>query len=163
VNTLTGTSSSWTTPITTYTLAVAPITLSTTSVTSNTVGLTWNANGNPSATTFSIERSSDGITFSAIGSQTGTTYTDITVNGGSIYSYRVRALNGNNVPTAYTNVVTVTTLGTLVAPKAPGGLTASRDASGTQVTYQWTQVTKRTDGSPLTNLAGYRIYGSNNL
>ena len=161
LNLITGTTSNFSTPISTYTLANPPITLTTTSVSGTAVSLSWGPNGNPGITSYGVERSTNGSTYIALATQMGSAYTDLTVNGGTTYYYQVRALNVNNVPTTYSNVVTVLTPGVLTAPKAPNGLWGAR--TSTQGTYRWTQVTQRTDGTPLTNLAGYQIFGSNTL
>jgi len=153
--------------ISTYTLANPPVSLSTTSVTSSSIGLAWMDGGNPSVTTsYSVERSTDGVTFTSLAApQIGLSYTDLIVSEGTTYKYRVRALNGNGVPSAPSNVVTVTTLGVIVAPKVPSGFWAEGQGIGSafSVTYHWQEVTERVDGSPLNNLAGYPIYGSNNI
>ena len=152
--------------ISTFTLASPPTSLSTTSVTSNAVGLAWLDGGNPSGTLFSLERSTDGINFAVLTTQTGLTYSDTSVSAGTTYMYRVRAVNGDNVPSAPSNSVLVTTLGTPVAPKRPSGLWIERvDAGGGNfnMTYHWHAVTERTDGSALSNLSGYQIYTSASL
>ncbi len=160
--------SSSTTSVTidTYTLANAPVNLSSTSVTFSGVGLAWDGNGNPSVTVFSIERSSDGITFASVASTTDVTYNDVGITPGVTYEYRVRALNVLNVPTAYTNTITLTTPGTTSVPRTPPGLTAVRTQTGAatfQLNFQWHPVTLRTDGTALTNLTGYQIFQSTSL
>jgi hypothetical protein len=151
--------------ISTYTLANPPVALSTTSVASNSVGLSWKDGGNPAGTFYSVERSLDGVTFAVVATQPALTYLDMTVEQGTTYRYQVRALNGNNVPSAPSNMITVTTLGVIVAPKTPSGFWADGQAVGSanSVTYHWETVTERVDGSPLTNLAGYQIYVSKNI
>jgi hypothetical protein len=74
-------------------------------------------------------------------------------------------LNGQGTPTASSNVLAVTTLGVIVAPKMPGGYWAESQTTGGvfTATYHWEEVTERMDGSPLTNLAGYQIYVSSNI
>ena len=110
---------------------------------------------------FAVERSTDGVTFTTLNTQTALTYDDTSALSGTTYTYQVVALNGNNVPSAPSNQVTVTTLGIIVVPKMPGGYWA--ETSGGVVTYHWRTVTERVDGSPLTNLAGYEIYVSSNI
>jgi hypothetical protein len=159
-NTVTGSSSAFSGLVSTYTLAAPPILLSTTAVTATSVSLSWNGNGDPNTTQFGVERSTDGVTYAALATQLGTTFQDVTVIGGFTYSYRVRAFNANNIPTTYSNVVTVTIAGSPVNPKVPSGFWA--EGAGV-VTYHWRVVSQRTDGSTLTNLAGYEIYQSNNV
>ena len=85
---------------------------------------------------------------------------------GTSYMYRVLALNGNNVPSAPSNTVLVTTTGNPIAPKRPSGLWIERVSAGGvnfNMTYHWHLVSERTDGSALANLAGYQIYQSPSL
>jgi hypothetical protein len=165
-DTVDNSTSPFTSAIDTYTLANPPLSLSTTVVSFTGVGLAWDGNGNPSWTLYSIERSTDGVTFTQIASQTGVTYNDLTVALGTVYQYRVRALNNLNVPTAYTNVVQIMTPGSTSLPKTPPGLTAIRTQTGTntfQIAFSWHPVTLRTDGTSLINLAGYEIFTSTSL
>jgi hypothetical protein len=63
-------------------------------------------------------------------------------------------------------MVLVTTSGVPVAPKRPSGLWLERTDRGGgtfQVTIHWHRVTERTDGSALTNLAGYEIFTAPSL
>jgi len=153
-------SSAWSTSVSTYTLANPPILLSTTVVTSFSVGLLWNSNNNPASTLYTVERSADGVTFTAVTSQAGTNYTDTGLNSGTIYYYRVMATNGNNIPTAYTNTVQVRTTGNIGQPARPHAFWAEK--TDNNVTFHWRIVSLHTDGTALTNLAGYRIYKSSN-
>ena len=158
--------STFTAAISTYTLAQPPISLSTTVVSFTGVGLAWNGNGNPAGTVFSLERSTDGVSYAPVVSQTTVTYMDQGVSQGTTYAYRVRAFNKVNVPTAYSNVVSVTTPGSTSLPKTPPGLTAVRTQTGPstfQIAFQWHHVGLRTDGSTLANLTGYQIYKSTSL
>lgn len=50
-----------------------------------------------------------------------------------------------------------------VAPDVPGGVYGEISADGTQFTLRWTTVTINSDGTPSTDLAGYRIYRSTGL
>ena len=151
--------------ISTYTLAYAPVALTTNSVTSASVILFWSDGGNPTGTLYTAERSLAGGPFITLLAQGSLNFTDLTVSPGTTYTYRVRALNGNGVPSAPSNLVTVTTLGKIVVPKVPSGYWAEGQAAGNAftATYHWDAVTERVDGTPLTNLAGYEIYKSKNI
>jgi hypothetical protein len=56
----------------------------------------------------------------------------------------------------YSNIVIGVTDGALYASLAPYSITVAPIGSGS-ATLTWTPPTRRTDGSPLTNLAGYRV------
>jgi hypothetical protein len=162
MNINTGNTSFWSTIVTTYTWAQMPINLSTTTLTNTMVDLGWDSNSNPAGTLYRVERSTDGIAFALMGAPLTTAYSDTTVSPDTTYHYRVCAVNGSGVPSAYSNVLVVTTLGSRTNPKPPYGFSAERTTAGV-VTYQWHNATQRTDGSPLTNLAGYQIYSSADL
>ena len=166
INSLDGNVSAWSATITTYTLANVPINLSSTSVAQTSVGLQWGANGNPAGTSYQLERSTDGINFTPVVTQTELSFTDIALLPGTVYQYRVRALNGAGAPTAYDGPIQVQTLGSPIMPKRPIGLWGERVSAGVNtftVTFHWRPVTQRTDGSALTNLAGYQVYTTQNL
>jgi hypothetical protein len=94
-----------------------------------------------------------------------TTYTDLGLEGGTAYAYRVQAMNGNSVPTAYSNVVSVLTLGSRSAPRAPTGLWMERTTAGGSnfnVTFHWHEATKRVDGTVMTGVS-YEVYQSPSL
>lgn len=158
--------SGWSNYRSTYTWAEAPTVLSTTGVSSTYVWLTWNGGANPPVTLYSIERSTDGSTFTQAGAIRATAYQDYTVSAGTAYVYRVRAISEGGVPTAYTNTVLVMTAGVASVPKRPLGLWGERvDLGGGtyQMTYRWSRVTQREDGTALINLAGYQVYTSSSV
>ena len=57
----------------------------------------------------------------------------------------------------YSNIVITVSDGDLSASLAPFSITVSQTATGS-VTLSWTPPTSNTDGTPLTDLMGYRIY-----
>ena len=162
---ITGHLSRYSSIVSSYTLAEPPLNLSTTTVTEVSVGLAWDGNGNPSTALYGVERSLDGITFIEVAQARTPSYSDQNVSGGISYTYRVRAINENGTPSAYSNLLVVLTPGVPTAPKVPSGYWAAAQTIGSsyQVTYHWRAVTERTDGSPLTNLADYEIYISSNV
>ncbi|MGA2256995.1 MAG: PA14 domain-containing protein, partial [Thermoguttaceae bacterium] len=98
----------------------APSNLTITNASGSEVSLAWTNNAtNASAYTDYVERSTDGVDFTQIGTASvdQTTYVDASVQPFTTYYYRVRA--GNIIGySAYTNVVTVETLG---QPAVGGG------------------------------------------
>ncbi len=165
-NTTSGNFSTWSTVVSTYTWANAPTTLSTTSVANTSVALSWNGNGNPAGTLYGIERSTSGVTWSQVTTTNNTTYTDIGLTAGTVYLYRVRAFNGNLIPTSYAGPISVLTTGSPSSPKRPTGLWGERSEAGggnVQLRYHWRAVSLYEDGSVISNLAGYQIYSSSSL
>ncbi|HVO32852.1 MAG TPA: fibronectin type III domain-containing protein, partial [Elusimicrobiota bacterium] len=161
--------SAYSNAVSTYTLADPPTgltaALSGSLTTRFTASLAWDGNGNPSGTIFTVERSTDNASFSLAGTGPSTSFSDSPLAAGTTFYYRVRAFNGDDVPTAYSGTATVATPAPLVAPMMPGGFWAEGRTVGDtfQITYHWRDVTQRTDGSPLTNLAGYQVYASSNI
>ncbi len=152
--------------ISTYTWANPPLTLTTTLVSVVGVDLAWDDNDNPSGTLFSVERTSDSVTYDVIGSGTGTSFADNSVSGGVTYTYRVRALNTVNIPTAYSNTVSAVIPSVASVPRIPSGFSLTRTQIGAslfQVDFVWHAVGERTDGTTLSNLHGYKIYVSTSL
>lgn len=166
IDTVDGSSTSWTTTVSTATLAADPTSLAVAAVDATGVDLAWSANGNPTSTVYRVERSTDAVTYSIIGSIADVLYTDNSVSPGVSYSYRVTALNSLNVPSGYSNVVLTTIPGSGTLPRAPSGFVVTRTQTAPstyQIDIQWHAVAERSDGSALTNLAGYKIYVSSSL
>jgi titin len=114
---------------------VPPAALTATAVSSTQVHVTWaDASGNE--TGFEIERSqttdSDFILVTTTEANI-TTYSDVSLAAGSIYFYRVRAINdvGNSAYTAETSVTTLP-----LPPAAPTNLTVVAESS-TQANLTW--------------------------
>ena len=124
-DTVDGSTSAFTTSISTYTLANPPLTLFNDGHFRDgsrfILGWEWKSIRHH----FSIERSTDGVIFGSIGTVTSTTYQDFTVFGGTL-SYRVQALNGDNIATVYTNVVTVPISTALISLKNSRRILGSR-------------------------------------
>lgn len=64
---------------------------------------------------------------------------------------------GNSDVGTYSNIVIRVTDGEATAQLQPFSITVEGTGLGT-ATLTWTAPTRRTDGSPLTNLAGYKVY-----
>ncbi|MEA4920341.1 MAG: immunoglobulin-like domain-containing protein [Clostridiaceae bacterium] len=136
--------------ITRYTLAKTPeITFG--EVTADSMVLIIANNGNAADTAYRLERSIDGDTWTPIenytiyaGSSNSFSYMVSNLNAGTQYYYRVKAVNGDSVETAYSTASVKMTL-----PAAPTGLTMtpqaiSKDESGNQnvsVLISWTAPT----------------------
>ncbi|MCX5787555.1 MAG: fibronectin type III domain-containing protein [Elusimicrobia bacterium] len=86
-------------PVSAYTLAVAPAGL-VVSAASTTASLRWSANSNPAGTLYEVDRSTGGV-FLFVANVRSTTYLDTGLSPLVAYSYQVRALNGDGVPTAF--------------------------------------------------------------
>jgi len=136
------------------TLALAPQAITVTAVTSTSADLAWDDGGNPSGTLFSLERSLDDTVFAPFTTATSTFTTDAGLLGATTYYYRVQAVNGDNVGTAYSVETSTTTSPAFVTPLAPNGLLTSRN--GTTFKLEWHAVPAGVAGQPVT-ISKYRI------
>jgi titin len=137
--------SSNTASATTLAPPVAPTNLTATAVSSSRINLAWTDNA-VNEGGFKVERSTDGVSFTQIatlGANT-TTFAATGLNGGTAYTFRVRAYDGT-YNTAYTNTASATTQPT---PAAPTNLTATA-VSTSRINLAWT------DNS--TNEGGFRL------
>ena len=128
-----------------YSLAAVPTGLSTSSVFQTSVTVSWTA-GNPAGTIFELEIST-GAGFALRVSSTAVTYTDAALVSASTYYYRMRALNGDAVASAYASSITIVTQMTPL-PGAPTGF-AGAAQSGSAILWTWTD--------NATNETGYRV------
>lgn len=115
-------------------LPLAPDELAATVASSTSVKLSWTDHAD-NETGFEIERSSDGVTFSYLASVSAnvTQYTDIGLESGTRYDYRVAA-RGKDGNSGYSDTAAATPQ--LMLPAAPAGLTAV--AGKTSITLKWT-------------------------
>lgn len=140
-----GTPTAWSASFATATLAATPVSPSFGAVHISSVALNWSAAGNPAGTLYQAEASSDAFATIAGSSATlNTSATFFALNTGTVFAFRVRAVNRNAVPTAYTTAVS-TAAGLLTdtsPPSAPGRPTADEPFSydGT-VTWSWAAAT----------------------
>jgi hypothetical protein len=99
-----------------------------------------------------------------IGTTTVTTYKDIVANAGAVrYGYTVKAYDactapGPNVGDFSSPVVYETYTDPCMTTPATPTLLEVTAQSGTGVTLGWTAPTANTDGTALTDLAGYNVY-----
>ena len=91
-----------------YTLANIPSSLSLAADSSSQITASWNANSNPANTEYYIENTTAGTNSGWI---TSTSWTSSNLTCGTSYSFKVKARNGDNVETDYTDSASVETDG----------------------------------------------------
>lgn len=89
-----------------YSAAAVPASLTASASGSTGAILSWGSNGNGPSTSYQIENVTTAATVSGI---SVTNYTVSGLSPATTYAFRVRAINGDNQPSAYTAEVTVTT------------------------------------------------------
>jgi chitodextrinase len=138
----------------------APTNLTATATSVSQINLSWTAStSSVGLANYSVERcQGTGCSFSGppIASPTGTTYSDTGLQTNTSYSYRVRAFDTANNPSAYSNTSSATTQ-TPQPPTAPTSLTAS-PISGNQISLSWTASTSNVG---LANYIVQRCQGVN--
>lgn len=108
--------------------------------------LSWSANGNPAGTVYRAERSLNNAAFTEFYSGTALSAAATGLTKATVYYFRVRAQNAENILTGYDAVVSTRTLD--APPKPATGLKASaRTASS--ITWAWTD--------NASNETGYRV------
>ncbi len=118
-----------------------------------TVGLTWSENS-AVEDGYYIERkvgacdSADPWVLINTSAANATSYSDMLLNTGSQYCYRVQAYRNNGETSVWTEKVTTT-----LTPSAPGGLSATA-ANSTQVNLSWTDNTSAEDGFRIERCSG---------
>jgi chitodextrinase len=137
------------------TAPTAPTGVAVSGVSTNRVNVSWTAStDNVGVTGYLVERSqgSGSTTFTQVGTSGGTNYSDTGLQAGTVYNYRVRATDAAGNRSAYSAVVTATTLALpdTTAPTAPTGL-AAQAASSSQINLSWTASTDNV------GVTGYRV------
>jgi hypothetical protein len=145
-----------------YTWAAAPFNLTVSAPSPTSLALTWDAANNPPGTTFDLERSTDGVAFSTAALVTVANYVDNGLSPNTTYYYRVRALNGDGIPTTYSAIVLGLTPPAYVQPAPVVGLWGSYDNSLGQVLLRWHAVTRDVTGMPV-SIDHYVVQRSNSL
>ncbi len=132
----------------------ATVSASTTSPGNYNVALSWLTVAG--AERYAIERctgASCTSNFIALGTTTNTAYTNSNIPAGLTYRYRIRGTSASATGT-WSALRSVTTPTPTTPPPPPPAGTGTASLS-------WTPPTQNTDGTALTNLAGYRIvYGT---
>jgi len=131
-----------------YTLAAPPAGTSAAAIYLSSATLSWSLDGNPSYTTADVERSTDDATFVSQESSATASFTDQNLLGCTTYYYRVRNLNGDDVPTIYDSTVSFETLSS--TPTPPSGLLALSQ-SGNRIELSWT-------ASPAPYVTDYLVF-----
>lgn len=120
---------------TSQTLAYAPSALAA-SVYVSSAALTWNAGGNQAWTGYEVSRSTDQflLVFSTPSARrAGAAFTDSGLQPASTYYYRVRAINGQGVPTAFSSQLKVITNNSATSPSWLG----ANAVSSTSLVWVW--------------------------
>jgi len=123
-------------PISTSTLANPPLTPAASAVSTGTLTAAWAANGNPAGTLYQLQISTDG--FATLSGSSRTAALDATVSGlipNTTYELRVRAINNNEVATAFvtggsTSTVAAAPTSALPALVSVSSVTAAWGAGG---------------------------------
>ena len=134
-----------TVPANTLAAPAAPATLRAVAASGTHVDLSWKDQSN-NELGFDIERSTDGVTYyltDTVGAAQ-VSYSDLTVQPGHTYFYRVRAYNpgGSSAYAPSTSVATPA----VTLPKAPSSLTAKALATGKGVSLAWKDNSTNEDG-----------------
>lgn len=141
-----------------FSLAMPPAATSV-ELSSQSVHVHWSVNGNPPDTLFRVEDSAEGSSFDSVFAGTGTETSISDLMDGNTYYFRVRAENGNAIPTDYDQTVRVF-LPPVSAPEPAGHLTVSNRTSHS-LTWTWSdlahnesgyRVVRDADGAVLANL-----------
>lgn len=128
-----------------YTLARAPTGSAFTDVQSTSITISWSANGNSGGTNYTVEyTTSAGFAPTQTGSTTNSAAVLANLLSNATYYLRVKAINGENVSTAYDTTLTTKT------PSA-GILGLFATGGNRSVTLEWQDNTDF-------NLAGYFVY-----
>ena len=114
-----------------FTLATVPTGLAASGVTASSATLSWSGNG----TTYQLERST-GAGFTVVYTSAAPTYGDTALAAGTTYWFRVAALNGDAVATAYASSITFVTAAAGAAPPAPSGF-AGTALSASSIQWSW--------------------------
>jgi len=138
----------------TVTVPAAPTSLTATAVSSSQINLAWVDNSN-NEDGFKIERRDPGssvYTEIAIVAANVTSYSNTGLAANTKYGYRVRSYNsaGNS---AYSNIVSATTLTGTTPPAAPSSLTATT-VSSSQINLAWTDNASNEDGFKIERKTG---------
>jgi YD repeat-containing protein len=130
----------------------APSNLTATAVSSTQINLAWTAStDNVGVTGYRVERCTGAGcgNYSQIATPPTNSFNNTSLNDGTSYRYRVRAVDAAGNPSAYSNIASATTPDT-TPPTAPSNLTATA-VSSTQINLAWTA------SSDNVGVTGYRV------
>ncbi|TBR24211.1 hypothetical protein EPO15_04470 [bacterium] len=133
---------------TVFTLAAPPSLTAVSAVFVDSVTIAWDPSGNPARTVYQVERATPSGAFAAAGSSTGTAFTLNNLLADTTHTFRVRAVNGDGVLTAYDVPAS-----TFVRGRLPIPVSAFRafPAGSARVLLSWTV-------SPTTTVARYDVF-----
>lgn len=142
-----------TVPANSLSAPAAPTTLKATAASGTRVNLSW-SDKSSNELGFAIERSGDGQNFN-LADTVGAgyqTYSDLSVQPGHTYFYRLYAYNPGG-GSGYANTVTVSTP-VVTLPKAPSSLTAKALSPGKGVSLSWKDNANNEDGFQIDRMTG---------
>ncbi|MEW6555867.1 MAG: lamin tail domain-containing protein [Elusimicrobiota bacterium] len=154
---------SWTSTVSTYTLAVAPTDFVATTNDSSSINLNWSANTNPDGTRYGLSRSTEPgfgneITFINYASGlTAATTICYLLSANTTYWFRVWAYNGAGIPTNYYSDVNSSS--TTAPPPAAANLLINEIAPAVTGGYDWVEICVTAGG----NYSGYRFFEGSTL
>lgn len=131
-----------------FTLAAPPAGGVPTAVFQDSATLSWSPNGNPGRTVYQVERATPGGAFGLFFTATGTLAFAVNLTADTTYSFRIRAVNGDGVVTAYDTVFSTYVLGRLPLPV---GAFKALPIGSARIRLSWTI-------SPTTTAARYDLF-----
>ncbi|MDO8735353.1 MAG: fibronectin type III domain-containing protein, partial [Elusimicrobiota bacterium] len=148
---------SWTSAVSTYTLAAVPAVFVATTTNSSTITLSWNANNNPTpATKYGVRYATATdfyVSTTAVNFASGliAATTDIyNLSSNTTYYFRLWAYNGAEIETSYVSDSTTTA----PTPAGPTGLLINEVAPAVTGGLDWVEIYVQTGG----NYSDYRFY-----
>ncbi|MBK8575461.1 MAG: fibronectin type III domain-containing protein [Elusimicrobia bacterium] len=141
----------------TYTRAAIPRGLAFNQLSVSSASLVWNAGGNPTGTSYGVEISSEGTPFTefVVAQATGTWA--VGLSPGTRYSFRVRAYNGDNLPTGYSTIIS--TYISLTSPLAPSFSIVNIQRSTDTIIWFWGDVSNELGFRIIRGTDGVNISG----
>ncbi len=142
-----------------WTLTNAPVSLAASSVEQTSATISWAANQNGSGVTYELERSTGtgyALYFSTVGFLT---YAEAALIPGATHFYRVRAVNGDALASAYSSSISVVAISAPPLPSQPG--TPAGTALGTSsASWTWTPLATNATAHWLYRPSDNSILGS---
>jgi len=115
---------------------------------------------------YRLERSTDGVTFVSVTTTTAVSYLDTGLINHTVYTYRLIGVDqgppGSALESAPAVLAAIPTPDAR-APAVVAGLSGQLSVDGQSFTLGWSTVTTNSDGTPITDLAFYRVIRSTEL
>jgi len=131
-----------------YTLASPPAGTAISDVHIDSLTVTWTYNGNIIGTRWEVQQSTDGASYAVVLDTQSTEYHPFGLLGDTTHYFRVRAINGNGLPSPFDVAVSTYLPGEL--PDPPRNLRAA-PIGGARIRLDW-------DISPTTTVTRYNVY-----